>query len=92
MVDFSKASQGDVDIAKQIAQRAKQMGICDDVIDCAMDITACHMENPLKLQRLLEADNFNFAHDIGGIQRYIDRDTGKLGNRFLPRFSLPMKG
>lgn len=57
------------------------------VLDIRMDITACHANGcPLDLERLLAADDFNFAHDIIGIRRFLDRDTGKLSDMFSPRF------
>ncbi len=53
-----------------------------------MDITAAHRNGcPLKLDELLKAEDFDFAHDVFGIRRYINRKTGKLENCFLPRFS-----
>jgi hypothetical protein len=64
-----------------------------DAMSCYMDIAACIANGtPLKLDALLEADDFNFAHDVWGIQRHIDRDDasptgGKLLNCFLPRFA-----
>jgi len=55
----------------------------------AMDITACHANgNPLNLIELLNANNGNFCHDIYGINRYINRETGKLQDCFLPRSSM----
>ena len=57
-------------------------------LDALMDIDACHSNGcPLKLQELLVADNANFAHDIFGIRRHLDRTTGELGDCFLPRYS-----
>jgi hypothetical protein len=54
-----------------------------------MDITACHLNGcPLKLEELLAADDFNFAHDVFGIRNKINRKTGKLTDCFLPRFAL----
>jgi len=53
-----------------------------------MDITATHCNgNPLRLNDLLNADDFNFAHDLIGIQQHIDRRTGKLQDCFVPRYS-----
>lgn len=53
-----------------------------------MDLEACHSNDcKLKLQELLETDDFNFMHDINGIQHHIDRETGKLVNCFLPRYA-----
>jgi hypothetical protein len=55
-------------------------------LNLIMDLTACHANgNPLDLEKLAAADDFNVAHDVGGISRNIDRDTGKLANCFSPR-------
>ncbi len=60
-----------------------------DLLSLEMDITACHLNGcPLKLKKWLEADDFNFIHDISGISRNMNRYTGKLMNCFLPRFSI----
>lgn len=58
-------------------------------IDIRMDIEATHARLPLRLEELVEADDFNFAHDIGGIARHLDRKTGLLTGHFLPRFAPP---
>ena len=59
-------------------------------MDFVMDMTACHANGcPVDWARLLEADDFNFIHDVGGIQKHLNRETGKLGDMFLPRFALP---
>jgi hypothetical protein len=56
--------------------------------ELSMDITATHLNGtPLKLQELLEADDFNFFHDVNGIRNHIDRQTGELRGCFLPRFA-----
>lgn len=53
-----------------------------------MDMTACHANGcRLDLTGLLAADDFNFLHDVGGISRKIDRDTGRLTDCFRPRFA-----
>jgi hypothetical protein len=53
-----------------------------------MDLAACHCNGcPLQLTELLDADDFNFSHDIFGIRRHLNRTTGKLDDRFLPRFA-----
>lgn len=59
-------------------------------MDISMDVTAAHANgNPLRLHALLAADDFNFAHDVFGIHRHMNRDTGELGDCFVPRFSVP---
>ncbi len=54
-----------------------------------MDITATHANGcPLDLDKLLAAPDFDFAHDVFGIRRHLDRTTGELRDFFLPRCSV----
>jgi hypothetical protein len=58
--------------------------------DAMMDITAAHANGrPLDLAGLLAAKDGDFAHDVFGIRRHIDRNTGQLMDCFVPRFALP---
>lgn len=79
-----------VDRAYAMAQKhaaGKPMGERDKQ-DWRMDIIAVHNGDcPLRLQDMLDADDFNFAHDIFGIARHLNRTTMKLEDHFLPRFS-----
>jgi len=76
------------DIADHAVRMAKKAGVEYDKMTAVMDLTARHANgNPLKLSELLDADDFNFSHDVFGIARHINRETGKLGGQFLPRFS-----
>lgn len=56
-----------------------------------MDIIACHRNGrPLDLRRFAAAERAgDLIHDVEGIARNLDRTTGRLINRFVPRFSLP---
>jgi hypothetical protein len=57
-----------------------------------MDLTAVHANgNPMRLEALLAADDFNLLHDMTGIERHLDRRTGKLTGFFSPRFSAPVE-
>lgn len=91
-INFS-ASKEDAETISKIADRAIKLykevhGEDLEKLDMVMDITACHMNGcPLKLQALLAAGEFDFAHDVFGISNHIDRKTGKLTRCFLPRFS-----
>lgn len=84
---------GEFDIIIEISKRAVKVanGIkCEyDLMTAQMDITATHANGcKLDLDKLLNADNFNFNHDVFGIRSNINRDTGKLLNCFLPRCSI----
>ena len=51
-----------------------------------MDIEAVHCNDiPIDLPRLLAIESPHFGHDVFGIQRFIDRETGKLTQCFVPR-------
>jgi hypothetical protein len=51
-----------------------------------MDLSAVMNSCPIDLAALLAADDVNFAHDVFGIRRHIDRETGELADCFVPRF------
>lgn len=75
-------------IAQRAVAAAHKAGVNYTVLDADMDVTACHANgNRLRLQALLDADDFNFAHDIFGIRNCLNRETGKLERHFSPRFS-----
>ncbi len=62
----------------------------EDRLSMRMDVIATHANgNPLRLDDLLAADDFNFAHDMSGICNCLDRSTGQLTRNFRPRFSRP---
>ena len=92
MISF-KTTKEETQIITKIAQRAnaaaKEVGLDYPVMDAHMDISACHANGcPLKLSELAEADDFNFAHDVFGIRRHINRKTGQLEDCFLPRYAV----
>lgn len=80
------ATKKEQNIIEKIAARAIE-NFGGEFIDTVMDITACHLNGtPLRLQELLEAPMADFGHDINGIARFMDRETGELSGYFLPRF------
>ena len=59
-----------------------------------LELRVCHeMVVPLRLQDLLDADDMNFSHDIGGIAANLrlgvdaKGSKARLENCFLPRFA-----
>lgn len=63
------------------------------VMEMQMDLIATHANGcPLDFARLLKADDFNLLHDVLGIERHLDRDTGQLLHCFLPRFARKAQG
>jgi hypothetical protein len=85
-----KATNKEMKIIERIAARAlymaKDLEISCDKKTLLMDIEACHCNGAkLDLKKLMSFDNSNFAHDVFGIHRHLDRNTGKLKNNFWPR-------
>ena len=72
----------------KIAEKADNMGLLIfDRLSLIMDLECANREFNLRLEEFLDADNFNFAHDISGIQNNLNRQTKQFENCFLPRFS-----
>ncbi len=75
----------------KIVDRAWELCIKHDYpvgekINLQMDLTACHNHGcRLNLAKLAKAPDFDFLHDILGIGRHINRQTGALEDCFLPR-------
>lgn len=86
---FSVSSQDAIKIGK-IVDRAmpiyRRHGVKVARLTLVMNLTACHANgNPLDLDKLLTFDDGNLMHDVGGISRHLNRETGALENCFLPR-------
>ena len=73
----------------KIAERAEQMGYKGKRHTLIMDIESADNQFNLRLEDWLNADDFNFLHDIVGIVNNIDRSTFPATefHCFLPRFS-----
>lgn len=77
-------------IMQRIVERARKLNPQLKFQTTLMDLEACHCNGmALDLERLLNADDFNFAHDVFGIIRHINRETGQMMDCFVPRFALP---
>lgn len=97
MISF-ESTKADAALIRKIATRARALetahgGKPRSQMDWVMDVTATHLNgNPIDLKKLLDADDFNFAHDVFGIARHLDRDDnsptgGQLLGFFSPRCS-----
>lgn len=87
------ASRFEHELINKIAKRASCLAVEYDIeyskMTATMDVTACHANGcELDLNKLLEAPAPDFAHDVFGIRRHLDRRTGKLGDHFLPRCAI----
>lgn len=75
-------------IGQRFQQIASRLGREIDQLGIELDLIFCHLNDvQLDLERLLSADDSNFVHDVAGINRHIDRKTGKLQDCFYPRLA-----
>lgn len=91
--DWDKLSDKEVLIVEGIGKRAVQLKKDLDYMGVQMDIGACHITAcRLDLKELLAASDFEFMHDVLGISRHFNRDTGMLEDCFWPRFAKQNEG
>lgn len=79
--------------ANIIGQDVRSHGKPYDTISAEMDLIATHKNGcPLDLEGLLTATDHDFGHDVFGINRHLNRETGDLKSAFLPRYSKRRRG
>lgn len=76
-------------IAERAVKIAEEANAPRDKIDVILDLAAVHLNgNPLRLADMAAWErDFDIAHDVFGIERHLDRETGKLTDFFSPRFT-----
>lgn len=90
-MEFPNVTKEDKMLIVAIAKKAEEKDLLlSDRMSLIMDLEFVHGdEGTLRLQDLLDADDFNFSHDVVGIQNHFNRETKKLENLFLPRYTKP---
>lgn len=77
----------DFELIAKIAERADKLNLLMfDRLSLIMDIEEANRQFNLRLEDWLAADDYNFAHDIVGIQNNINREAKEF-NFFVPRFA-----
>ena len=82
----------DYEVINKIVDRAQNLGFYkDNRLTAHIDISNAVKHFNMRLEPWLEADDFNFVHDIFGIYKAINRDTypADFSNDkyFVPRFA-----
>lgn len=81
----------ETEVMKRIVERAVRMylneGINYEALSVWMDLTYTHKQYPLRLAALLHSDDMNFAHDIFGMRKHMNREACELENCFVPRYA-----
>lgn len=83
-----KVTKKEFETIVRICERAEQLDIAPkERITLIMDLENTHNSVGLDLDGLLAADDFDFAHDVVGIQNHMNRDTKELEGFFVPRYA-----
>lgn len=78
----------ELELIINIVERASKLNIIEHSKETlTLDIVIADKEFDLRLEQLLNADDFNFAHDIVGIQNNIDRANMRMAGIFVPRYA-----
>lgn len=78
-----------LDIMEDIVDRAEIQGLLIfNRISLIMDLDCVSARFTLRLCDLLNASDFDFTHDILGIQKNLNRETLDFENHFMPRFAI----
>ncbi len=85
--DLLICDRGTCDVISAILQRLREAfsDVSFDVLSLSMDLTACSNRGHVDLAALLKARIGDLAHDVAGIAQHLDRETGDLGECFMPR-------
>ncbi|MHC4933697.1 MAG: DUF6874 family protein [Planctomycetota bacterium] len=83
---FKDLLPGTIDVLAGITQRAKRE-LSVGSVETMVCVAEVHLDRPLRLHELLDADAFNFAHDVLGILRHWDHEARVMRDCFVPRYT-----
>lgn len=80
-------TKNDLYTVSKVADRAiaLRLNIHKDKMSLFMDIEFSADDANMDLDKLLSFDDFNFTHDLAGIQANLNRESKKIENCFSPR-------
>ena len=91
-LELNRISNYEMNLIEQIAERAfplyGALGIADNKLTIMMDLAGAHIDCPIALDELRDANEETFHHDVFGIRRHFNRRTFRLEDCFLPRTAL----
>ena len=98
---MTKTTKQDFELMSQIADCALRLYaqynrscdddtrfIYDDKLTVMMDLEYANDGIPLDLDKFLSFDRGDFAHDMFGIRRHLNRESKELENSFVPRCAI----
>lgn len=90
MLEFANTTPREDALIQMILERyrnvTRRLGLIPaNHVDVMIDIIAVHQSIPLDLEALVNARENDFLHDMAGIRRYVNFETGEVDKSFVPR-------
>ena len=80
----------DIDIISQIADRARELYATEwSKVVLVRMLAEAHAHMPIDLAALLAAPDSDYIYDVFGIAYHSEKNTGRIGGYFIPKFTLP---
>lgn len=77
-------------LARTAHRVAKAQKFDYSVLEASMDLRCWHAKMPLDLDAMIaDYEKADVLHDLFGIRRFLNRETGELGGCFVPRYAKP---
>jgi hypothetical protein len=83
-----ETTKEEYDLIGKIAKRwaeSSPLNPANTQLSTFMDLQVVHDRIGLDLEKLLNFSEGNFVHDMQGIRIHLDRTTGEVRNKFVPR-------
>ena len=94
-IQWDQVTEETIRYTRKILERAESLGLDPvekDRPGLCMDLEAASLVVDIDYEQLLTASDVEFAHDVLGIYRHFNRDTGVLDEGFAPRFAREASG
>jgi hypothetical protein len=75
-------------IVLRAEKMAEKLGYHIDRLTMTIDLDKANDNFPIDFGALLKAKDGDFAHDVFGIRKHMNRKTGKIEDCFLPRYAI----
>ena len=84
------ATPKDIDMISAIADRARSLYTTEwSKVVLVRMLAEARAHMPIDLAGLLAAPDSDYIYDVFGITYHSERNTGRIGGYFVPKFTLP---
>lgn len=91
MINWDEVSTTTTDMAFNVVKKFQEDGFTipnEDYTGLVMDLEAASLVVEIDWDGLLNASHGDLGHDVYGIYKHLNRETGELDDGFVPRHSI----